>query len=241
MSEPTRIQSDNTTNSSRTPSVEEHLNLSDWSFKARIEQGKHRDYHWISLDYDVEFENYIAPPLDSFRILVTHFDGYGGAAVCYSNTPGWRRIGECAISDVIADKLPAINYAADTALMYLDRPLGDEELLAGLCFADEEPDPNNSRFWFLLDRIQPYLFISYMERAFFAAQNRGLLDALHSPCALAEVEERERASLRASRKSKWEDVGPECGPEKCVEPDCDRLRIKRAVRCYMHQLRAFGG
>jgi hypothetical protein len=240
MNEPTQIRTNDVASFRTIPSIEDHLNLSDWTFKATFEQGQHGDYYWISLDYDVEYEKIISYPQDQYRVLVTHYDGFGKAAFCYGNTPGWRTIGECAISDFVTDRSPEINYAADTALMFLTKQVTDQELLSDLKFADEEPDPNNSRFWLLLERMQPYLFVSYMEKEFFASKNKALLDALRSPNALADVEERERSYRKMSRLTKWENVGPECGPEQCVEPDCHRLRIERAIRCYMHQLRAFG-
>jgi hypothetical protein len=31
------------------------------------------------------------------------------------------------------------------------------------------------------------------------------------------------------------ELGPECGPEKCREPNCNRLRIRLAVFCLKHQ------
>jgi hypothetical protein len=40
----------------------------------------------------------------------------------------------------------------------------------------------------------------------------------------------------SSWKYYWETLGPECGPEKCVQPGCDRLRIHLAIRCLRHQL-----
>lgn len=42
--------------------------------------------------------------------------------------------------------------------------------------------------------------------------------------------------LPAARAQKWQALGPECGPEVCVEEACKRLRIKLAVRCFMHQI-----
>jgi hypothetical protein len=223
------------------PSVEEFLNLSDWSFKATFEIGQHKDYHWVVLDYDVEFERFIPFPEHPYRVLVTHYDGYGGAACCYNNTSGWRALDKWALSDFVTEQPPPINYAADTALMFIDKPLSDQELLSALQFVDEEPDPANFSFWLFLERMQPYLFISCMEKEFFAAKNKDILDVLHSESAIADTEEREKMYLRTSRLTKWTSIGPESGPEKCIEPRCDRLRIERAIRCYMHQLRAFGG
>jgi hypothetical protein len=222
------------------PTVAEFLNLSDWSFNAKFEVGQHNDYHWVTLDYDVEFEKFIPFPEYPYRVLVTHYDGYGGAAYCYRSTPGWRSIDECALSDIVAMHPPSINYAADTALMFINAQLSDQDLSAALRLV-EEPDLASSSFWLFLDQLQPYLFISHMETEFFASKNKDLLDRLHSDQALAEAEEQAKTHLNASRLAKWESVGPECGPEECAEPGCKRLRVERATRCYMHQLQAFGG
>lgn len=222
------------------PTVAEFLNLSDWSFNAKFEVGQHNDYHWISLDYDVEFEKFMPFPEYPYRVLVTHYDGYGGAAYCYNRTPGWRSLDKCALSDIITEQLPSINFSADTALMFIDAQLSDQALSAALRLV-EEPDPASPAFWCFLNQLQPYLFISYTEKEFFASKNKELLDMLHSDQALAEAEEQAKTNLKASRLAKWENVGPECGPEECAEPGCKRLRVECAIRCYMHQLQAFGG
>jgi hypothetical protein len=232
--------SDSEKNSS-IPSVEDFLNLWDWSFKATFEVGQHNDYHWAILAYSVDFEKFIPFPQQPYRVLITHCDGYGVAADCYSNNPGWRTIGKCALSDFVTGQPPAISNAADTTFMLLDKPSSDQELLAALQFINGEPDPANSSFWLVIERLQPYLFISNTDKEFFASKNKHVLDILHSESALADTEERERMYLKASRLTKWKSIGPECGPEKCVEAGCGRLRIERAVRCYVHQLQAFGG
>ena len=221
------------------PTIEDYLNVSDWGFDPKYDEGRNGDYFWVSLNYDVEFEKFIPVPRNPYRILVTYFDWWGGAAKLYGSSPGWKAVNQCAISDAIVDRPPIINYRADTALMFLDKPLTDQQIQTGLTFADEEPDPSNSRFWSLLDHLQPYLYISYMAKEFFAAREKILLDALHSADAFADVEAKERADCRNTRAEQWKKLGPECGPEKCVESGCDRLRIKLAIRCFIHQLRAF--
>ena len=40
---------------------------------------------------------------------------------------------------------------------------------------------------------------------------------------------------KRARKTFWAELGPECGPETCVETGCNRLRIKLAIRCLEHQ------
>jgi hypothetical protein len=43
------------------------------------------------------------------------------------------------------------------------------------------------------------------------------------------------ATDREEKSSFFANLGPECGPEKCLQPNCDRLRIKLAVYCLQHQ------
>ena len=44
-----------------------------------------------------------------------------------------------------------------------------------------------------------------------------------------------------ARKNFRRELGPECGPEKCAQEDCSRLRIKLAIRCLEHQFDQFEG
>jgi hypothetical protein len=47
-------------------------------------------------------------------------------------------------------------------------------------------------------------------------------------------------SLRQSARASFEaELGPECGPERCDEPGCDRLRMKLAIRCLQHQFEGY--
>ncbi len=218
--------------------IDEYLNLSDWTFDSTFEQGEQGSYFWTALNYYLEFEKFIPEPKTPYRILVTHYDGFGGAASCYNNTAGWNIVGRCAISDPVSGKNPQVNYAADTALMWLDTDLDLASISDKLNLANEEIDPSNPALWTLIESLQPYLFISYIEKEFFASRDKAVIDALHSAEALANAEAQERAQKSAYRNSVWHNIGPECGPEKCIEGDCDRLRIKLAVRCFVHQLRA---
>jgi hypothetical protein len=214
--------------------IEDYLNLSDWVFKAGVEEGHHEDFFWVKLAHFIDFADYICLPQCPYRILITYFDGPGSA--CYGSAPGWRVVGEYALSDFMT-KRPKINYGADTELLVLDKPLTDDEIMSGLALANVETDPDDPKFWDFLDRLQPYCFASYRGTIFFTAKIKLLVDALHSERAIADIEHQERTYLGSSRASLWRNLGPECGPEKCIEPDCDRLRIKLAVRCFMHQMK----
>ncbi|MBS1997571.1 MAG: hypothetical protein JSS86_14720 [Cyanobacteria bacterium SZAS LIN-2] len=120
--------------------------------------------------------------------------------------------------------------------MLLDKYLTDEELLSGLAAASVTTEPTDPNFWKFLERFQPYCFVSASDTLFFAAHNKDLVASVHSDRAWADAESQERAYKSSSRAALWRDLGPECGPEKCVEPDCNRLRIKLAMRCFMHQM-----
>jgi hypothetical protein len=51
--------------------------------------------------------------------------------------------------------------------------------------------------------------------------------------------ENHKVHLREQREEFWLAVGPEVGPELCVEPQCHHLRIEVAVRCIEHQFLRF--
>ncbi|MBA3856532.1 MAG: hypothetical protein C0507_06425 [Cyanobacteria bacterium PR.3.49] len=44
-----------------------------------------------------------------------------------------------------------------------------------------------------------------------------------------------------ARKKFRRELGPECGPEKCAQESCNRLRIRLAIRCLEHQFDQFEG
>ena len=85
------------------PTIEDYLNLSDWMFRPKFDEGQQGEYFWLALNDDVEFEKFVPVPRNPYRILVTYFDWSGGAAELYGNSPGWKTINQYAISDVIVD------------------------------------------------------------------------------------------------------------------------------------------
>ncbi len=219
------------------PEVDDWLNLKDWTFRCNYKQGQHGDFYWITPYYTWDFLDCIELPQTPFRILMTYFDWFGGAAACFGSKPGWQVVAEhCALSDVITEK-PVINYGADIELMLIDEPLSKSEIAGRLSLAGVDADPDNSDFWKFIEEVEPYCFASYTHGMFFTAKKKELIESFYSEETLQNVERTEREKERAGRARMWEMLGPECGPETCVDFGCDRLRIQLAMRCFFHQRR----
>lgn len=77
----------------------------------------------------------------------------------------------------------------------------------------------------------------------FAAGNR--LGLAKDHCAICNECIRQIQKYFARRECRRRtfqyELGPECGPEKCVEDSCKKLRIKLAIRCLEHQFDQFEG
>lgn len=218
------------------PAIEDFLNLKDWSFKAVFLEGQVGNYFWFDPGYWIAFEDYIAMPERPYCIVMTAFDGYGGAGPSYGRDPGWREVGVCAVSEMMTGR-PQVNYGADIELMLVDRPIEDDELLHWFSEDSDylEARPENAYLWAMIEEIQPYCYAAYNQEILFAARNKELVDALHSPEAIEDVERKAKERCREGRAKAWADLGPERGPEQCVEPGCERLRIPLAIRCFFHQ------
>lgn len=231
------------------PTIEEYLQMSDWNFGVSIKEGCHANFYWLR-SRELVMADLLATidlPRQPFSVLVTYWDWHGGGSATYGNERGWRHIGKYAISDA-STVLPELHYGADCGQMLLDEQIADSDLLKALSRFDEPymlddlEEEHAKNFWAAIEVIKPFCYFSYGLFDGFTFVARGL--ALYrqfmervSPEAIEQIY-KERAA--ANRAKTWEDLGPECGPETCIEPNCDRLRIRLAIRCFIHQLQ-WGG
>lgn len=217
------------------PTIEDYLNLVGISLDLKYSLGQHGEFFWMaSCDYIEDFSRCISMPSGSYCIVMTDFDG--DAAASYGKDPGWSAVGTVAVSEMMTG-LPDINYHADTAMMIFESKPSASELLRhfdGVYFSDLEigSDP----FWTVLEDLKPYCFASYLGDLFFCSLNKEHVEAMYSPTVLAQAELFQVDWIRANRAALWQDLGPECGPETCIEAGCSRLRIRLAVRSFLHQL-----
>lgn len=230
---------DNTGRQANNPlqTIEEYLDLSDWTFKPGYEIGSHGDFYWIRYDYQIDPLQFINLPKSKYRALLLDFDS-GPPGKYFGNDPGWSALGEFALSDA-GDSLPNLRFgAADTAYLLLTQEFDQVALLEQLGRLEEPHQKTNQIFWEVMDAVKPFCYCSDCGGTFFVSPYKASIDILYSSKVLQIAEDRAREGKRKSRLELWQTLGPERGPEKCVEQDCERLRIELAVRCFMHQLQS---
>lgn len=227
------------------PSIYEYLALRDWKFEIDLEEGNHGDFFWLRCPQlaDVELFNIVDLPQEQFRVVVPFWDGSSGAHN-YRHERYWRMVGDIAVSDISYELPPRLDGTSNAQLI-LEHPLEDAEIIASLSDFEEPQtslhldDDETESFWRIIQRINPYCYFSYgvHDRDFtFVARGERLCRQLVDDAPWKEIENEAKEGAINRSKVLWENIGPECGPELCIEPNCKRLRIKLAVRCFLHQI-----
>lgn len=219
------------------PTIEDWLALKDWSRTPNVTEGTHGEYFWVRCE-SAWFGSALSTTLfmpTEFRVLVTYWDGNG--ADFYRNEPGWKAIGDYALGPPLK-YFPELNFGAQSAAMLIPHTVPEsqlEDLLDG--FDDFQPYRGETApFWNVVDRIKPICYFSDLDEGIFVAQGKELYELGFNESLVAEITNELRVREQRIRQSTWNTLGPECGPEKCVEPGCDHLRIRLAIRCLLHQL-----
>lgn len=217
--------------------IEEYLALIDWTYTPKYQVGSHGDFYWIRYDYQIDPLQFIDLPKGKYRALLLDFDS-GPPGEYFGNDPGWSALGEFALSDA-GDSLPNLRFgAADTAYLLLTQEFDQNTLLEQLVRLEEPHQKTDQIFWEVLDAVKPFCYCSDGGGTFFVSPDKASIDVLYSSKVLQIAQDRARESKRKGRLELWQTLGPERGPEKCVEQNCDRLRIQLAVRCFMHQMQS---
>jgi len=227
------------------PTIEEYLKLSDWTFSVSMNEGSYSNFFWLRSRHlgALDVLETIDLPKKPFRVLITYWDWNGGGASTYGSEAGWRELGEYAISDV-STVLPKLHYGADNAQMLLDESIADQEILRALSNFDEPytlddlEEEHAKKFWAALEAVKPYCYFSYglFDGFTFIARGHDLRRQFLDRVSQHKIEAIYRERESDTRARMWQELGPECGPEICIEENCERLRIKLAVRCFMHQI-----
>lgn len=228
------------------PTIEEYLTLKDWKFTPDVEVGHHGNYFWFRSEnfiFDDIFDHLLLPT-SPFQIAVALWDSDDNTYRIYEGETGWRNLGGYAVSNPTI-KPPELYLGDYSAHLILDKDFDDRSLRAQLdglsedYALDDHENESVKRFWHKIGMIQPYAYFSLGLNKHFSVILRGaslhqsFMDSLD--WSRIEARYKDRALEHAAKK--WEDLGPERGPEKCVVNDCDRLRIPLAIRCFIHQLR----
>lgn len=221
------------------PTIEDWLALKDWSRTPYWTEGTHNEYFLVRCE-GASFGDALSTTLfmpSEFRVLVIYWGSDGGAPDFYRCEPGWKIIGDYALGPPLRH-LPEMQFGTPSAAMLIPGTVTESELeefldgfeLAQLYFEETE------EFWTIVDHLKPIAFFSDREEGIFLAQGRELYELGFNEGVIAEITNRFRTSEQRQRESIWNTLGPESGPEKCIEPGCEHLRIQIAVRCLLHQL-----
>ena len=214
--------------------IEDYLEVKDWAFKASFSTGQNGEYYWVILDSPDLKTEFLIWPQKSLSTVLLSFDG-SDTGCSFGSSKNWRAVAGIAVSDLILGP-PELSYGAEFELLILDRELTDQELKAALTVRPDKTDLDNIKFWQFLERLQPLCYVADTYQSYFMSKDKTMVEALHSKQALERIEEDRKRGVQQNRLELWSMLGPECGPEKCVEEHCDRQRIELAMRCFIHQL-----
>lgn len=220
------------------PTIEEWLSLKDWDFSPNVTEGTHGDYFWVRCEgafFGDGLSRFMFLPTE-FRVLVTYWDCPGGAPAAYRNEPGWKIVGSYALGPPLK-YIPELNFHAPSSAMLIEGSISECDIGA-LLEGFEEFQPymaESDCFWNVVDRVKPFCYFSDLDEGIFVARGKELYELGFNNEIVAAITTATRTGQQRIRQSSWNSLGPECGPEKCVESGCDRLRIQLAVRCFLHQ------
>lgn len=226
-----------TRNSQNLPTVKAYLAMQDWKFEPRIEEGRHGDYYWASFPWINDYEPFkqIAPPSTPFCTVVkpSKYDDLTAASI--AQRAGWARYGDFAISKW-STTLPNIELDGISTRFFVDILKSDSKIIEAI--GDFEFDyflfllPGQAeRFWQTVDSLQPYCCVS---GGTFVARGKDVYEQFYNQELLDEYERDQWQFAKKERARLWGNIGPERGPEVCVEPGCDRLKIELSIRCFVH-------
>jgi len=232
--------------------IDDYLNMSDWSFEFTPFLGSRRDFFWIEssqLGFIDETECLALPK--SFRILAICGNREAFAEVRtgwdeVENEGGWTRVRDYGLSSAISAPPDLCQF---DSYMVLDEHSNigtiDSALKEFVDYTDEDylgqtacwdSSPNVESFWKGLEAVNPYYYVGTNAWDLLIFRGQHLRDEFLSSSDVMNVGQCYREEEQNYRRRRWQAVGPECGPEKCFEPNCERLRIRLAIRCYLHQL-----
>lgn len=217
---------------------DDFMRVTELSYRHDFEQGVHGKFYWIqSLHVTLDDLFDMAPlPTGGVRFIITSFDGSALGQLTIgsvSRSWEWHYSGNGDSALVLHPRTEMAEVAESvTKLMEADR-ISDLTSKSG----------ENENFWNELEILSPIAYISAWDRLILITTNREFYESfIYSPEFLRYEDTRKRRALE-QRVKRWNDyhenLGPECGPEKCIEPSCTRLRIKLAVKCIRHQLEQF--
>jgi hypothetical protein len=230
----------------------EYLSVDPESIRHKWTRGNRGKYFWLQSDeyFFRDFLLVLEQSRDSVPALAVLLPGCEGSDDYCEKHLHWKRLSEdLCLSPAISD-LAQLRFAIDgDAFLIFPSSRNSTELAADLnklagrinlfqrthIILGPVEDDAVTQFWDSLDVLAPTLFIDFTFEFTLVTPKESILQAVITSNGFTGIEARMmKQSIEGKRKA-WEQLGPESGPETCVEPGCDRLRIQRAIRCYGHQ------
>lgn len=228
------------------PIPEDYMPITPRRYQHVWTTGVQRNYHWLrSNQVNIkDFFAWVSAPKDGFRFGGFIFDGSTRKPNLTALSPirlSWPKVEFTGIGDYLIF-LPPDALESDIQFFLKDLlnshyPLRNPHDLT---------DVDNTHFWNQIEIAAPIFYYRQDGNDFLVVcRDKEMLAKFMLSSGFQSSEERTKAELIAERPASWkkhfQSLGPECGPEKCVEEGCDNLRIKVAVRCVKHQLKSSGG
>ena len=229
--------------------VLEYLDLYDIDPHRMARFGKFENYFWVSYKFAVDPLSAIKPS-QPFWLIGTLFDGstpawmfYDGPQhFCQSKEP-WEKIDEDFIISPPLHKAPNLGLGADFGLigiterpsnLELSRILNGFEDRDGLISPPDQIDLDE--FWRPLKELNAYFYCSYLNRYLFLARDAELYEQIFRYERLVEPGFSSLYQEYKRRNELWQEIGPEDGPNKCIEKECKRKSIRNGRKCFFHEI-----
>ncbi len=224
---------------------DEYLVVHPQLYKHEWWQGKREHFHWLQSKHFTcsHFFNAVPAPASGCRILVSMRTDYPP----YCQTMGWTDMGQDIASSPVLSHWDDLKVGEEgvgflvvpsTAKVQQISPM-----FSGLTVFDKHyihlgstEDQEIKSFWTTLGSLEPLMYLVDGFVFTIISPDKDVIEQLIESHSFGSLEARRHEQARQRLQNLWHSIGPECGPETCVEPGCGRLRIALAIRCFVHQL-----
>lgn len=220
--------------------IEDYLRAKDWKYTFEAMEGSESGYSWMKTkDMMIDPLSAVTHP-EQFKIVILDY-AQGPGAEAFGNKAGWTKVGDYAFSPVYRT-LPDLPLHEAIYMMYDPREAPDMESLIGkhqlYChrdiFEEELPLLANT-----LSTLKAFLYLGNTYDFVFLAQDQTMAE-MKSSEAFLSLPERAREQVCKRRDRMWQQIGPEVGPDLCINEGCEHKRLQLTPRCFIHQMQMQG-
>jgi len=207
-------------------------------------QGKRGAYVWLqsrqlTCDY---FFRPTHPPANGYRMIATKGLAMS-EALFYRPQSEWDQFGNCYLSRVLHKWPKYLDPRSLDGSMVLPAwfepsqlPSDFNDIPMILCpFGTPETEAEQG-LWQLIERFEATHYLCDHKLFTLATTDEDVFNEFIHTDEFINVDQKLYEMAVQCRRELWEAIGPETGPDRCIEPGCTRLRISLAIRCFPHQL-----